>query len=168
MIHRYLLIALFGAGLLVGIQAPNFADQYARRIDAHYLEVVENLKAFQEIADRFHGGDLQALIKHHRASQDSTFNAEAAAIERMADRKARFGKERDALQGKELPQRAAHILFLGDREITQETWATYSPELRLNREAVFSGIGLALAACLLLEALLFSAKRSLGMGARAS
>lgn len=164
MIHRYLLIALFGAGLLFGIQAPNFAGQYARRIDAHYLEVVENLKAFQEIADRFHGGDLQALIRHHQNSEDSTFKAEAAAIERMADRKARFGEERAALAGKELPQRMGHILFLGDREIVQETWAMYSPELRLDKEAVFSGLGTALAACLLLELLLMTAKRSLGIG----
>lgn len=166
MIHRYFLIALFGASLLLGIQAPNFADQYARRVDAHWQEVTANLQPFKEIADRFHGGDLMALIRHHRASKDSTFRAEAEAIENMVARKARFAKEREALQKGGFPQQAAHILFLGDRELARETYAMYSPELRLDRKAIGSGLFAALAACLLIEILLLAGKRTLGLGAR--
>lgn len=161
MFHRYLLIALFGAGLLAGIQGPSFAGQYATRIDAHWREVAENLRAFQEIADRFHGGSLPALIAHHRDSSDSTFQSEGDAIQNMVDRRSRFAAERMAMEEKDFAKRAAHILLSGDREILKETQAGYSPEIWLNREAVFAGLTLGMAACLLLEALLFAARRAL-------
>jgi hypothetical protein len=164
MFHRYLLVLLFGAGLLAGIQGPSFAGQYATRIDAHWHEVVENLKAFQHIADRFHGGSLDALIAHHRASPDSTFRAEAEAIGRMAARKARFGAEREALRKGGFARRASHILLTGDREVLRETRDGYVPEIRLDRDSLTSGLGLALACCLLLEALLFGLRRAFSRG----
>lgn len=165
MIHRYFMIAVFGACLMLGVQAPNFVEQYGNRIDAHYLEVVENLKGFQEIADRFHGGDILALIKHHRASRDSTFLTEAEPIERMLERKTRFGKEREALKGA-FAWKAAHLLVRGDRETIGETYEMYSPGLRLDRQAIGTGLGVALLACLLLELLLGAGKRVLGFGSR--
>ena len=62
-IHHMILIMLFGTGLLFGLQIPNFVDQYQKRIDAHYLEANESFKGFQDIANRFHNGNIEALIK---------------------------------------------------------------------------------------------------------
>jgi hypothetical protein len=161
MIHRYIMIAVFGFCLLIGIQAPNFIDQYAKRIDAHYLEVEENLRGFQAIADRFHGGDLAALIAKHRSSRDSTFAGEAEPIERMAARKARFAKEREALRTG-FSGRVAHVLIGGDREILAETYSAYERDIRLDKQAVLSGLAAAVAICLLLESLFGLGKRLLG------
>jgi hypothetical protein len=165
MIHRWFLISVFGACLLLGIQGPNFVEQYEARVDAHWLEVGENLKGFQEIADRFHGGDLRALIRHHEQSPDSTFHGEAEPLERMVARRERFGREREALKGG-FTFKALHILVFGDRETTRETYAAYSPRLRLDRQAIGTGIIAAFAACLIFEALLGAGKRVLGLGAR--
>jgi hypothetical protein len=166
MLHRWFLIAVFGACLLLGIQGPNFVEQYEARVDAHWLEVNENLKGFQAIADRFHGGDLMALIRHHKASPDSTFHGEAGPLERMVARRERFGKEREALK-RGFPGKALHILVFGDRETTRETYAAYSPRLRLDRLAIGTGLTAALAACLVFELLLGAGKRVLGLGGRA-
>lgn len=165
MIHRYFMIAVFGACLMLGIQAPNFVEQYGKRIDAHYLEVVENLKGFQDIADRFHGGDILALVRHHETSRDSTFRAEAEPIRRMVERKARFGGEREALKGA-FARKAAHLLVRGDRETIGETYEMYSPGLRLDRQAIGTGLAAALFVCLLLEMMLGAGKRVLGFGPR--
>jgi hypothetical protein len=165
MIHRWFLISVFGICLLLGIQGPNFVEQYEARVDAHWLEVSANLKGFQEIADRFHGGDLMALIRHHQASPDSTFHAEAEPLEKMVARRERFGREREALKGS-FPGKALHILALGDREITGETYAAYSPRLRLDRQAIGMGLITAMAACLIIEILLRAGKRALGLGGR--
>lgn len=165
MIHRYFLVAVFGACLLLGLQAPNFVDQYAKRVDAHYLEVVENLRGFQAIADRFHGGDLAALIRHHKASPDSTFHAEAEPIERMVQRRDRFGRERQALR-RGFPRQALHVALLGDRETVRETYALYDAGLRLDRQAIGSGLAAAVFFCVLLELLLTAGKRVLGLGPR--
>ena len=62
---RYALqyIGVIGFGLLLGIQVPNFVDQYSRRIDAHYQEVSENISGFQSTADLLFSGDLEELIR---------------------------------------------------------------------------------------------------------
>ncbi|MDB5103724.1 MAG: hypothetical protein JWP91_1413 [Fibrobacteres bacterium] len=163
MIHRYFMIAAFGICLILGIQAPNFIDQYEKRIGAHYLEVVENLRGFQEIADRLHGGDLGALIGKHRSSPDATFKGEAEPIERMVARKVRFGREKEALQGP-FPMKAMHVLISGDREILAETYAGYSRTFPLNRQALFSGLAAAFAICLLLESGFGLGRKALGIG----
>jgi hypothetical protein len=165
MLHRWFLIAVFGACLLLGIQGPNFVEQYEARVEAHYLEVAGNLKGFQAIADRFHGGDLQALIRHHRRSPDSTFKGEAEPLEKMVARRDRFARERESLRGG-FPGKALHVLVFGDRETTRETYAAYSPRLRLDRQSIGTGIAAALAVCLLCELLLGAARRMLGLGAR--
>jgi Protein of unknown function (DUF2937) len=165
MIHRWFLIAVFGACLLLGIQGPNFVEQYEARVDAHWLEVSANLKGFQEIADRFHGGDILALIRHHQQSPDSTFHAEAEPLEKMVARRDRFAKERDALKGG-FPGKALHILVFGDRETTRETYAAYSPRLRLDVQAIGMGLIAAFAASFIFEILLGAGKRVLGLGGR--
>lgn len=163
MLHRYFMIAVFGTVLLLGVQAPTFIDQYEKRIDAHFLEAEENLRGFQEVADRFHAGDLSALIAKHRASGDSTFFGEAEPIERMAARKTRFAMEREALRTG-FPGKAAHVLFAGDREILEETYAAYSRDIRLDKQAIFTGLASAIAICLMLELVFALGKRLLGFG----
>ena len=163
MLRRIFLAAVFGACLIFGIQAPNFIDQYEKRIDAHYLEVVENLRGFQDIANRFHGGDLMALIGKHASSADSTFKAEAEVIGRMHARMLRFGKERAALRTG-FSRKALHVLVEGDREIIGETYAGYSSGLHLDRQALATGVIVAAVVFILLELLLGLACRVLGLG----
>jgi hypothetical protein len=155
------MILVFGACLIVGIQTPNFIEQYEKRIDAHYREVTENLRGFQEVADRFHGGSLAALIVKHRSSPDSTFKGEAEPIERMVARRDRFGKEREALRSS-YPLKVAHTLMRGDREILDETYAGYSRTFSLDKRALLSGLGAAIAICFVLEMFFGLAKRLLG------
>lgn len=163
LIRRYFMIAIFGTCLIIGIQAPNFIEQYEKRIDAHYLEVVENLRGFQEIADRFHGGDLLALIVKHRSSPDATFKGEAEPIERMVARKARFGKERESLR-KPYPRKAMHMLVQGDREILDETYSSYSRTFSLDKQALLSGLMAAFTVCVVLELFFSLGRRVLGLG----
>jgi hypothetical protein len=47
MLYRYLSIAIAGAAILIGIQIPNFVDQYEKRLDAHVIEVTTNMRGFQ-------------------------------------------------------------------------------------------------------------------------
>ena len=79
-LHYIFLVVLCVSAFMFGVQIPNFVDQYEKRIDAHYIEVNENFKGFQEIADRFHNGNIESLIKKHEASNDLTFKAESEPL----------------------------------------------------------------------------------------
>jgi hypothetical protein len=149
-LHRLLMLAVAAGALLLGIQVPNFVDQYAKRLDAHYIEVQTNLRPFQDIADQFHSGSIEALIAKHRQSDDLTFRAEGGAIEKMVHRLQHFTREKRELQAP-LPRQAMFLATQADPDLVKETRANYSFGLLLNRTAVLAGLVCMLAVVVVLE-----------------
>jgi hypothetical protein len=152
-LYRYLMILVACIALLLGLQIPNFVDQYQKRVDAHLREVTVNLQPFQEIANKYFGGDLGKLIALHRNSGEKPFQEEGAAIEKMVQRKLHFEADLAALQVS-LPLKAWHVLIHGDREMIDEALGQYSYNVPLNQDALIFGAGAALVILLLVESLL--------------
>jgi len=154
-IHHYTSLIVFSAFLLTGVQLPNFIDQYEKRLDAHYLEVLQNFMGFQGIADQLHDRDILALIDKHKRSTDPTFRAEAEPIEAMYQRKLRFESERNALNTSFLGK-VWHVLLFADAEIRSETISNYTATFPLTRTAMISGIIAGLLGCGLMELIIAS------------
>lgn len=152
-LYRYLLIIIACIALLLGLQVPNFVDQYQKRVDAHLREVTVNLQPFQDIAAKYFGGDMNKLIELHRNSGEKPFQEEGAAIEKMVQRKLRFEADLAALQVS-LPMKALHVLLDGDREMIDEALGQYTYAVPLNQDALLFGGGVALVILLLVELLL--------------
>ena len=152
-LYRYLMIIVACITLLVGLQIPNFIDQYEKRIDAHLREVSINLQPFQDIAAKYFGGDLNKLIELHRNSGEKPFQEEGAAIQKMVERKLRFEADMAALNTS-LPLKAWHLLLDGDREMIDEVLGQYSYAVPLNQDALVFGAVSALIMLLLVELLL--------------
>jgi Protein of unknown function (DUF2937) len=152
-LHRYLMILLACISLLVGLQIPNFVDQYEKRIDAHLREVTFNLQPFQEIANKYFGGDMNKLIQLHRDSGQKPFQDEGVALEKMVQRKLRFTADLAALQAS-LPVKALTVLLHGDREMIDETLGQYSYAVPMSQDALLFGAGFSLITLLLVELLL--------------
>src|SRR5512135_256037 len=156
-LYRYLIVIVACIALLIGLQVPNFIDQYQKRVDAHLREVSINLQPFQEIANKYFGGDLNKLIELHRNSGEKPFQEEGAAIEKMVQRKLRFEADLAALQVS-LPLKALNVLLHGDREMIDEALGQYSYNVPLNQDALVFGACAALAILLLVELLLALAR----------
>jgi hypothetical protein len=156
-LYRYLMIIVACIALLVGLQVPNFVDQYQKRVDAHLREVTVNLQPFQDIANKYFGGDLNKLIELHRNSGEKPFQEEGAAIEKMVQRKLRFEADLAALQTS-LPLKAWHVAFHGDREMIDEALGQYTYNVPLTQDALIFGAGAALIILLLVESLLALAR----------
>lgn len=155
--HRYLMIIVACIALLMGLQLPNFADQYEKRVDAHLREVTIDFQPYQVIADKYFNGNIEKLIELHRQSGQKPFQEEGAAIEKMYRRKLRFEAEMAALKTS-LPYRIVHILFNGDQEMMSETLAQYTYTVPLNRDALMVGAAIAATVLLALELLLAMAR----------
>lgn len=151
-IYRYILIAVACASLLLGIQIPNFINQYEQRLDAHFMEVKNNLRGYQEIADRNFGGSMEALIGKHEQSPDTVFEQEAEPIRNIYRRYLRFLDEKSHLKTS-FPGKALFVLVRGDRELFKETRANYSFSVPFNRPAVLTGSLCAAVALFLVELL---------------
>jgi hypothetical protein len=119
------------AGVLVGGCVPGFITQYQQRVGGRLDQVTQDLLPFQEIARRYHGGDMGALVKHHLASPDQSFQAEGQAIEAMLDSLTRLQAMVEGLTGSVWHQMA----FLSrhfDRDIGVATWQSYLPSFNLD------------------------------------
>jgi len=157
-LYRYFLILVACTAILLGIQIPNFVDQYEKRLDAHFIEVEHNLRGYQEIADRYYGGSIQALIKRHEESEDGATREEAEPIRRMYERYLSFRNEKRLLDTG-LAGRVAFIAVRGNRELIRETYENYSFTIPLNREAVLSGTLSAAFVLIMIELLMMALSR---------
>lgn len=158
-LSRYLIAIVACIGLLLGIQLPNLADQYGKRVDAHLREVTLNFQPFQEIANKYFDGSIEKLIELHHTSEVKPFHEEGDAIEKMFKRKQRFTAEASALKAS-LPNKIAHVLFNSDKEMMDETLGQYSYTVPLNQDALMVGATVAAVILLLLELLLALARHA--------
>ena len=152
-LNHYLSMIVFITAVMAGVQIPNFVDQYVKRVDAHYLEVKANFQKYQEAADEFHNGSIEALIELYDSENNPSFQWGAEAIRTSHQRLQRFSRESESLQTGFWGQLGFLILH-GDRELIADTWRNYSANLPLNINAAICGIGSGVVASLLYELVL--------------
>lgn len=158
MLRAYLRLVLFALGLLAGVQAPGFVDQYSKRVSAHYIEATRNFAGFQRTANLYFGGSIEALIAHHESSPDAVFKDEAKIVAAIYARLKKLALELDAMS-RSLFGRIFHVAFYPDKDILDETAAAYSYTVPLNQEAILCGLIAALLLALVVESLLIGILR---------
>ena len=125
-----LVISIVAAGCI-----PSFIAQYRQRVGGRLNQVNLDLAPFQAIANQFHHGSLQELIRYHLASPDATFHKEGAAIQLMVESAARLQDSYTALGGSLVDQMwylSAHT----DLKIAQDTWQIFAPSFGLSWDHV--------------------------------
>jgi hypothetical protein len=162
LLKTYNRLFIFAAGLLLGIQVPNFVDQYERRIDAHYLEVSANISGFQSTADRLFSGNMEALITYYAESNDLVFESDAQSIRVIVARYSRISNEREALS-RNIFAAAMHVLLYADAEFIDETFEQYGYTVPLNMLAVGWGIAIALLLTITIDLGVFGCVKCAGL-----
>lgn len=162
LLKTYSRLLIFAAALLLGIQVPNFVDQYERRIDAHFQEVSANISGFQSTANLLFSGDMEALIAYYEQSNDAVFESDAQSIRNIVDRYNRISSERAALSGSPFAA-ALHIALNADDEFIAETFAQYGYTVPLNLLAIEWGLAVALLLTLSVDLCVFGCVKCAGM-----
>jgi len=160
-LKEYTIRLVFTAGILLGVQIPNFIDQYTQKISAHQLEATQNFSGFQTTADKFHGGSVKALIERHETSSDPVFKAEAGPIKEIHSRILAFSSELKSLNTN-LLGKIFHVAFKSDRSVIKETLSEYSATVPLNTDAIICGLGLGMVSALLGDLFFFVLKLVFG------
>ncbi|MDH0747656.1 DUF2937 family protein [Pseudomonas sp. GD03842] len=150
MLRSYVRLVLFTAGLLIGVQIPGFISDYSKRVEAHLMEAQQTLRGYNETAQRFFNGDVQALIQHYRNSEDPVFRTDANNISNLLSRNQLLDREWMALQGPWY-LRAWHVLTAADPDIRAETWNGYTWQVLLSPEVIGWGLACALLFSLVIE-----------------
>jgi len=154
LIQRYSLKIVFALTLLLGLQLPNFLQQYEIRLDGHYIEAQRQLAEYQQLANLYFSNDLQALIKKHKNSTEQVFRDEAVIIDNLSKRFDYLQAQKNALDSS-LGKRLFFLSQQFNSALFNETKTDYQAEIVLNKDAISVGLLVALGASLLLELLFF-------------
>ncbi|ARS48434.1 hypothetical protein PSMEN_08550 [Ectopseudomonas mendocina] len=152
MLRSYLRLALFAFGLLLGVQVPGFIDDYGKRVEARRLESQQSLKGFQDTAQKFFKGDMDALVAHYRVSDDPVMRSDAQSVAHLVQRSALLEREWQAMQGPWYAQ-AWHLATGADRDLLGETLQAYRYQVLFTPEAILWGVICALLLAWLAELL---------------
>lgn len=165
MARGYFRIMVFACALMVGVQFPAVMDQYRKRVDAHFREIRINLSGFQQTADRYFDGSLQALISHYKKSPDPVFVHDARSVEQLHRRFQMLSAQQAAMAG---PWYRAgfHLLFFHNDEILAETFDQYSYTVPLSPRAIAWGLGAAFFVSLLLELIVIGLFRGIWLAVK--
>ncbi|ATH82763.1 DUF2937 family protein [Pseudomonas sp. KHPS1] len=163
MLRSYLRLALFAFGLLLGVQVPGFIDDYGKRVEARRLESQQSLKGFQDTAQKFFKGDMDALVAHYRVSDDPVMRSDAQSVAHLVQRSALLEREWQAMQGPWYAQ-AWHLVTGADRDLLGETLQAYRYQVLFTPEAILWGVICALLLAWLAELLVLLFGWMLGAG----
>tara|TARA_R110001583_G_scaffold11613_9_gene52245 strand:- start:39155 stop:39691 length:537 start_codon:yes stop_codon:yes gene_type:complete len=159
LIKRYSLQVVFTLSLLLGLQLPNFLQQYELRLQGHFVEAEHQLAQFQSLAEKYFSGDLQALITKHKNSDDRVFRDEAVVIENTYQR-AQYLQQKINNLNKPIWYRLGLLSQQINQPIFKETWVNYQANIILNQQAIIVGVSVAVLLMLLLEIIMFLIKSS--------
>jgi hypothetical protein len=138
--------------LVTGVVAagciPSFIAQYRQRVGGRLDQVLQDMAPFQAIADQFHHGSLQELIKYHLLSTDQTFHDEGAALQGMVDSAEQLRQALLALNT-DLFHQLLYMLTRADPLIARATWEVFSPAFNLTPQSVVFAIVVGIAVWLL-------------------
>lgn len=123
------------AGTVAGGCVPGFIQQYRQRVGGRLDQVQMDLAPFQEIARRFHDGDMDKLVRHHLASSDPSFHAEGQALQSMLDSLASLRAMAEGLSGT-VWQQVRFLLGHYDRQIGLATWQDHVPTFSLDAGSI--------------------------------
>lgn len=159
---RYLADKLaFAAGLLLGSQVPAFILQYRQRLGGRLDQARIDLSHFQQIADRLHGGSLEALIRHHLGSASETFRSEGEVVRRLAEQVRTLAEAYQSL-GQNLFRQIGYLATHLDADIARATFDAFSPAVVLTPEALALAFCTGLLASAMVALLAAGARRLLG------
>jgi hypothetical protein len=165
MLRSYLRLILFAIGLLVGVQVPGVLNDYTQRVQAHLIEAQKALQGFNNTAQQFFNGDLQALVQHYQNSEDPVFRSDAQSVGGLVTREQALQREWQALQG-HWYDRAWHVASAADPQIREETLRGYDYQVPLAPEAIAWGISVALLLAAAVEWLLIGIGYTFGIRPR--
>ena len=131
LLDRILLIGAVVAGGLV----PGFIAQYRQRVGGRLDQARLDLEPWQKIADQFHQGSLDQLIRYHLNSSDPTFHAEGTVISAQRATVQQLQQMVDALQGN-LFEQAGYLALHTDAGIARATYSDWVPTFALSGDGL--------------------------------
>ncbi|WDE09593.1 DUF2937 family protein [Thalassomonas haliotis] len=150
---------LFTVFFILGLQLPEFMQQYMQRLSGHLHEAHYQLDQFQAIADSQFQGNLQALIERYQSNSDNVFQQTGQMIENLVLRIDGFNQSLTNLQQGDYLNRLYYFVTQIDPELATATLKQYQLAVPLDMHALATGASFAIVLLLLISLLAVVFKR---------
>ncbi|WP_281557291.1 DUF2937 family protein [Thalassomonas sp. RHCl1] len=150
---------LFTVFFILGLQLPEFMQQYMQRLSGHLHEAHYQLDQFQAIADNQFQGNLLALIERYQSNSDDVFQQTGQMIENLMLRIEGFNQSLTNLQQGDYLNRLYYFITQIDPELATATLRQYQLAVPLDMHALATGATFAIVLLLLGNLLAIAVKR---------
>lgn len=131
----------FAAGVVLFLQLPNFVDHYTQRYGGYYDANLEQLSAYQDIADRHYDGDLEKMAqKFEEPDHNQGIRDAGKQLQSDVEKVQSLHKGIEILENRSLLRKVIYILFNPNKTLFVGTLKAYKPGTPFTTDALFSGM----------------------------
>jgi len=146
---------LFTLTFILGLQLPEFIQQYSQRLSGHLNEALSQLSEYQLIADRHFEGNLDVMVNKYLANSEVSINETANIISNVSLRVSHLEEHLLHLQDAEYIQRVFFFATEFDKSMAQATLDQYQLAIPLSLPSLISGALFALFVVIFIHSLLY-------------
>lgn len=149
----------FTITFILGVQLPEFMQQYQQRLAGHLAEASSQLNQFEIIAQQHFDGNLITMITRYKDNTEASIISTGELIERLSVRVEYLASHLAQISQVDYLNSVYQFIWHLDPEIAAGTAEHFSMAIPLELNAIATGATLAIAGLLLKELIVFAVKR---------
>lgn len=130
---------LFTLTFILGLQLPEFIQQYSQRLSGHLNEALSQLSEYQLIADRHFDGNLTSMINKYLINSEQSIKETANIISHTSTRVTDLQSHLFNIQEAEYVKRVYYFVTQFDQSMAQATIEQYQLAIPLSLPALITG-----------------------------
>ena len=149
----------FTVTFILGVQLPEFMQQYQQRLGGHLAEAQSQLAQFEVIAQQHFDGSLITMIDRYKENTEASIISTGELIELLSLRVDYLASHLTQISQTDYLNSVYQLVWHLDQQIASGTAENFSMGIPVELNALATGGALALGALLLKELTVFAVKR---------
>jgi hypothetical protein len=158
LINNILDRCFFTVTFILGVQLPEFMQQYQQRLAGHLNEAQSQLSQFNVIAQQHFDGSLITMIARYKGSSEASIISTGELIERLSVRVQYLVSHLEEITTANYLDSVYQFIWHLDKQIAAGTAETFSMAIPLELNAIATGAIIAISSLLLKELSVFIVK----------
>lgn len=130
---------MFTLMFILGVQLPEFINQYIQRLSGHLEESKKQLLNYQSLAEQYFDGNITLLIKQYKSNSDPIIVDSASVIEQLVQRTHYLSTHLNAINTEDYFQQLLQFATQFDAQLVTKTAEFYQLAIPLNINALSTG-----------------------------
>lgn len=151
LINNILDRCFFTVTFIIGVQLPEFMQQYQQRLSGHLNEAQLQLEEFQVIAQQHFDGSLLTMITRYKNNSESSIISTGELIERLSARVEYLNIHLEQITTTDYLSNIYQFIWHLDKQIATDTAEKFSMAIPLELNAIATGSIFAISALLVKE-----------------